>query len=477
MTDTTGKAQGLGIDNLSFTATQSQSNANTAPILAAIPNQSVYANTPLIFTASATDTDQPPQMLTFSLGAGAPTGASITAGGVFTWTPTTAQAPGTYPISVIVSDSGVPQMSATNSFNVVVYRPNTPPVLSAIPNQTVYANTLLTFTASATDTDQPPQALNFSLGAGAPTGAGITSGGVFTWTPTAAQAPSTNTISVIAQDSGQPQMSATNSFKVVVYRPNTPPVLGILSDQAVYASTLLTFTASATDTDQPPQTLTFSLGAVAPTGASITSGGVFTWTPTAAQAPSTNTISVIVQDNGQPQMSATNSIKVVVYRPNTPPVLAALSDQTVYANTLLTFTASATDTDQPPQTLTFSLGTDAPTGASITTNGVFNWTPTSAQAPSTNPVSVVVADSGVPQMSATNSFSVVVLQPPALVLESATSLNASFDVETDAVIDTVEQTITTSVKSSARFYRLRSQTAVSILSIQIQADQITLTYR
>jgi hypothetical protein len=204
---------------------------------------------------------------------------------------------------------------------------------------------------------------------------------------------------------------------------------------------------------------------------------VFTWTPTAAQAPSTNTISVIVQDNGQPQMSATNSIKVVVYRPNTPPVLAALSDQTVYANTLLTFTASATDTDQPPQTLTFSLGTDAPTGASITTNGVFNWTPTSAQAPSTNPVSVVVADSGVPQMSVTNSFSVVVLQPPALVLESATSLNASFDVETDAVIDTIEQTITTSVKSSARFYRLRSQTAVSILSIQIQADQITLTYR
>jgi hypothetical protein len=64
-----------------------------------------------------------------------------------------------------------------------------------------------------------------------------------------------------------------------------------------------------------------------------------------------------------------------------------------------------------------------------------------------------------------------------LVLESATSLNASFDVETDAVIDTIEQTITTSVKSSARFYRLRSQTAVSILSIQIQADQITLTYR
>jgi hypothetical protein len=148
----------------------------------------------------------------------------------------------------------------------------------------------------------------------------------------------------------------------------------------------------------------------------------------------------------------------------------------VYANTLLTFTASATDTDQPPQTLTFSLGTGAPTGASITTNGVFRWTPTSAQAPSTNNISVIVEDSGQPPLSATNSLSVVVLQATALVLESAASLSDSFSVETDAVIDTVQQIITTSVKSTARFYRLRSQTAVSILTIQVQANQVTLTY-
>jgi len=258
---------------------------------------------------------------------------------------------------------------------------------------------------------------------------------------------------------------------------NTAPILATIPNQSVYANTLLTFTASATDTDQPPQILTFSLGTGAPTGASITTNGVFTWTPTAAQSPSTNTISVIVTDSGQPPMSATNSFSVVVYRPNTPPVLAAISNRTVYANTLLTFTASATDTDQPPQTLTFSLGTGAPTGASITSGGVFTWTPTAAQAPSTNALSVIVTDSGVPQMSATNSLSVVVLQPTALVLESATSLNGSFAVETDAVIDTALETITTSVKSTARFYRLRSQTAVRILSIQVQANQVTLTYR
>ncbi len=272
----------------------------------------------------------------------------------------------------------------------------------------MYANTLLTFPVSVTDTDQPPQTLTFSLGSGAPSGASITTNGVFSWTPTPAQAPSTNTISVIVRDSGAPQMSATNSFSVVVYRPNTAPVLGTIGNQTVYANTLLTFPVSATDTDQPPQTLTFSLGSGAPSGTSITTNGVFSWTPTPAQAPSTNTISVIVRDSGVPQMSATNSFSVVVYRPNTAPVLATIGNQTVYANTLLTFPVSVTDTDQPPQTLTFSLGSGAPSGASITTNGVFSWTPTPAQAPSTNTISVIVRDSGAPQMSATNSFSVVV---------------------------------------------------------------------
>ena len=40
-----------------------------------------------------TDPDDPANLLTFSL-LGAPVGASITAGGVFSWTPTEAQGPG-----------------------------------------------------------------------------------------------------------------------------------------------------------------------------------------------------------------------------------------------------------------------------------------------------------------------------------------------------------------------------------------------
>ncbi len=332
---------------------------NTPPVLATLADQNIYANTLLSFTASATDTDQPPQSLTFSLGPGAPAGAGITPGGLFTWTPAAAQAPSTNLITVTVTDNGVPPLSDSKSFTVVVYAPNTPPVLAALANQNVYANTLLSFTASATDTDQPPQTLTFSLGPGAPAGASITPGGLFTWIPAAAQAPSTNLITVTVTDNGVPPLSDSASFTVVVYAPNTPPVLAALANQNVYANTLLSFAASATDTDQPPQTLTFSLGPGAPAGAGITPGGLFTWTPTAAQAPSTNLITVTVTDNGVPPLSGSASFTVVVYAPNTPPVLAALANRSVDAGSLLSFTASATDTDQPPQTLTFSLARGA----------------------------------------------------------------------------------------------------------------------
>jgi hypothetical protein len=51
---------------------------------------------------------------------------------------------------------------------------------------------------------------------------------------------------------------------------------------------------------------------------------------------------------------------------------------------------------------------NAPTGALIDTNGVITWTPNEAQAPSTNVLTTVVSDNGIPQSSTTNSFTVVV---------------------------------------------------------------------
>ncbi|MBI3416625.1 MAG: putative Ig domain-containing protein, partial [Verrucomicrobia bacterium] len=80
----------------------------------------------------------PPQQLTFTLAAGVPAGAGIDpATGVFTWTPAEARGPGVYAIGVVVSDDGVPVLSATNVFNVTVNEVNSAPVLAAIGGQSV----------------------------------------------------------------------------------------------------------------------------------------------------------------------------------------------------------------------------------------------------------------------------------------------------------------------------------------------------
>lgn len=102
---------------------------------------------------------------------------------------------------------------------------------------------------------------------------------------------------------------------------------------------------------------------------------------------------------------------------NTPPTLAPIADQTINAGITLMITNTATDTDQPPQSLVFSL-LAAPTNATLASlnnsNALFTWRPLVSQADTTNLVTVQVVDSG--NLSATNNFNVIVnpLAPPTV---------------------------------------------------------------
>jgi hypothetical protein len=95
--------------------------------------------------------------------------------------------------------------------------------------------------------------------------------------------------------------------------PNTAPILAPIANKALIVGQTLSFTASATDIDLPPQILTYSLAPGAPGAASINpSTGQFTWAPA---FPRTNTISIVVADNGTPSLSATQTFTVTVYLP------------------------------------------------------------------------------------------------------------------------------------------------------------------
>jgi PKD repeat protein len=100
---------------------------------------------------------------------------------------------------------------------------------------------------------------------------------------------------------------------------------------------------------------------------------------------------------------------------NAPPVLAPVADQVVLEETLLTFTASASDPDVG-QTLAFSLDAGTPEGASINaTNGVFTWTPSLAYASTTNSITVRVTDDGSPAASDAQAVNVIVVAKPRLL--------------------------------------------------------------
>ena len=389
-------------------ANAAASGTNTPPVLAAIGNRTATEGVLLSFTATATDTNVPAQTLTFSLDAGFPSGASITPSGAFTWAPSEAQGPGSYPITIRVTDSGSPLLSDFETISITVNETNNAPALNPIGNKSGAEGSLITFTATATDSDVPAQALTFTLDAGAPAGASLTTAGVFAWTTGELDGPGVYSVTVRVTDNGTPNRSTTETIQINVTEANVAPVLAAIGNTTVNEGSLLTFTATATDGDQPAQTLTFTLDAGAPAGASITTAGVFTWTPTEAQGPATNTATIRVTDNSSPALNDFETIQINVSEVNLAPVLTAIGNKTVIGGNLLAFTATATDEDRPTNTLTFTLDAGAPSGASITTAGVFNWTPTPAQALSTNAVTVRVTDNGSPALNSFETISIVV---------------------------------------------------------------------
>lgn len=128
--------------------------------------------------------------------------------------------------------------------------------------------------------------------------------------------------------------------------------------------------------------------------------------------------------------SGTCYIDSIAWPENRPPVLAAITNRTVNVGQTVVFNASATDTDQPPQTLTFALLVGATNATLDANSGAFSFRPLVTQANSTNNFTLKVADNGAPSMSATQSFSVIVnpLSQPSIGNFSLAGGNVTFKI-------------------------------------------------
>jgi alpha-L-arabinofuranosidase len=131
---------------------------------------------------------------------------------------------------------------------------------------------------------------------------------------------------------------------------------------------------------------------------------------TPSSAPSSNAVSGLANSFSVSVPAYTMVVLTIPFATptNTPPVLAALGNRTVNVGQTVSFTASATDTESPPQKLTFTLLT-SPTNATLNTDsGAFSFRPLVTQSNTTNLFTLRVADDGSPSLTATQSFFVVV---------------------------------------------------------------------
>ena len=166
-------------------------------------------------------------------------------------------------------------------------------------------------------------------------------------------------------------------------------------------------------------TITNASGAIAP-GATIDTNGVIQWQTAEADGPGFYVCTTTAIENGLAPQRGSNSFYIYVQEVNTAPVLPMQPDLVITSVVPLLpilVTNTATDSDIPANTLTYTL-TSGPANAVIDPNGIIYWIPTMQDLPSTNRFTTVVTDSNpsdtiTPQLSATNSF-LVILPPPPL---------------------------------------------------------------
>ena len=157
---------------------------------------------------------------------------------------------------------------------------------------------------------------------------------------------------------------------------NQAPTLTPVGPQLATEGQLLSIQLAATDPDGDP--LTYGATPL-PQGASLTTGGLFRYTPVRSAAGCNATSQVNVQFTASDgQLSANESVPISVADANTSaaPVLSDPADRTLTVGQLVQFQLQATDVDG--DSITYS-SPNLPTGATLSTGGAFSWRPSSAQ--------------------------------------------------------------------------------------------------
>ncbi len=115
----------------------------------------------------------------------------------------------------------------------------------------------------------------------------------------------------------------------------------------------------------------------------------------------------IAHDNvGNVQAPPTNADAVTFVTSNLPPVIAPVANRVTPPDSSVSLQVMAADPNG--DRLVYSLASSPATAVINPTNGVFHWLPTRALAETTNYVTVVVTDNGLPPLATNQTFALIV---------------------------------------------------------------------
>ena len=288
---------------------------------------------------------------------------------------------------------------------------NQPPAIGGTPPTAVQAGSSYAFTPTASDPDGDTLTFNvFGLPAWATFDP---STGSITGNPNDAQVGLYSGISISVSDGAESASLPSFSIEVTAIPVvNSPPVISGTAPTSVQANSPYSFTPVASDPDG--DALTFSAVAIPPWATLDPVNGNISGTPSDAQVGIYGGIVITVSDGTATASLPGFSIEVTpVPIVNSPPVISGSPAATVQANSLYTFTPTASDPDG--DSLTFS-ASGLPGWAAINpSNGTVSGTPSDADVNVYSGITITVSDGA--ESAVLGPFSITV---EAVSLGSAT---------------------------------------------------------
>lgn len=315
---TVGNAGTRRFDDAVVQATIGDADTFGTPTLDPVADQTIPEEEPFQLQITATNPEGPDSDLRYRLET-PPDGATIDEmTGLITWTPTEAQGPGSFPMTVTAFNSTRPDAATSQQFTITVTEVNTAPLIDPIDDMTINEGELFTTTATASNPFGPESDIRFRLDQ-APSGVTIDEmTGEINWTPAETQGPGQFDVVVSVFRASDPDDSNSERFTLSVLEVNVAPVIAAIPDQSVTQEQTLTVQVAnfVTDADRPVNQLSYSLLNNTIANAQINGNtGVFTWTPSTSDAATVYSFTVRVVDNGNPQLSAMQTILVTVLAP------------------------------------------------------------------------------------------------------------------------------------------------------------------